>query len=157
MGRARAAYSVAPLWEPLTVLPSQFTRSKVHRSCPEMHMVAAIFDDALQCVLRNADARSGQRLQAFRGAWDWFWDDTRDWPFACANVCDLLALDIAAVRQCVQDLVTGIRRARVADASATERRRRWDGLREVPRPLQRCDAPRLSPGERFEMLGWDEV
>jgi len=71
----------------------------------EVRLAAAVFEDALRCVTRNIDRRSGPRWQEFVDACDWIWNDRRDWPFAFGNVCGLLALDPKAVRERLEELL----------------------------------------------------
>lgn len=77
---------------------------------PEMRLVAALLDDAIECLVGNVDARGGARRCRFVEARDWLCDDTRGWPFAFANVCDLLNLDAARVRRRLEAIVPGWRR-----------------------------------------------
>jgi hypothetical protein len=62
-------------------------------------LIAAMLEDAVHCVLRNGGIRRGPRWRELIEALDWVLDDTREWPFAFANVCDVLMLDAAAVRE----------------------------------------------------------
>lgn len=94
-------YSATAFFEPVILLPSQLAHCSAH-SIPELKLVAAILEDALLCINRRAGARRGRRRREFMDAWHWLWNDRRDWPFAFRNVCDLLGLDAAAVRQHVR-------------------------------------------------------
>jgi hypothetical protein len=67
-----------------------------------MQLVAAILEDALLLITRQAGVRRGRRRKDFLDAWNWLWNERRDWPFAFKNVCDLLALDASAVRRRVR-------------------------------------------------------
>jgi hypothetical protein len=109
MKQMSVANNLTPLWEPAVILPSQTIDRRLARM-PEMRLVAAMFDDAVECVVRNVDARCGARRRQFLEARDWLWDDTRGWPFAFANVCDLLGLDATAVRERLETIVPGQRR-----------------------------------------------
>jgi hypothetical protein len=110
MKQMSVAHNLTPLWEPAVILPAQtIDRHRLARM-PEMRLVAAMFDDAVECVVRNVDARCGARRRQFLEACDWLWDDTRGWPFAFANVCDLLGLDATAVRERLETIVPGQRR-----------------------------------------------
>ena len=149
------AYNSAPLWEPMSLLPSQLPLRGSYLNSPEMHLVAAIFEDAVNCVLRDVRPRRGRRWYEFLEARDWIMDDRRDYPFAFANVCELLTLDVTAVRESLGHvLVTDHTRA--------------DNSRDEPvGPSHGWDAPeaeRHRPGdiepserERFEVVVWDEV
>ena len=100
--RVATASTAAALWRPAVVLPSQVEHTNWRRRSPEMQLVAAILEDALLSIRRRAGARRGRQRREFIDAWNWLWNERRDWPFAFRNVCDLLALDASAVRRCVQ-------------------------------------------------------
>ncbi|MFI5397749.1 MAG: hypothetical protein ACHQ9S_19610 [Candidatus Binatia bacterium] len=104
MKRTSVTYNLTPLWEPAVILPSQMVNRRLARM-PEMRLVVAMFDDAVECVVRNVGARCGTRRREFLEARDWLWDDTRGWPFAFANVCDVLGLDATAVRERLETIV----------------------------------------------------
>jgi hypothetical protein len=101
----RIERSVMKLCQPATLLPSQYVDATGHRRRPEMDLVAAILEDALQCIAHNVNTRTGRRRRDFLDAYRWVWIDRRDWPFAFTNVCDLLGFEPAAVRQFVQRLI----------------------------------------------------
>ena len=152
MRQAATAQRVAPMSELATLLPSQVSTNHGRTHRPELHLVAAIFEDALQCVLRNVGAGRRRKRREFLDACDWFWSDDHDWPFAFANICDLLAIDAAAVRETLRAYIAaqhdqlGLRAGHPA--------RHWGRrmLRHGP-----CDG-QLSPHQqRLEITGWDEV
>jgi len=84
--------------QPLELLPSQLPRREGPRRCPEMRLVAAVLEDAIRSVHTGRSRRRPSRFE-FQAARAWLLDDSRDWPFAFANVCDLLGLDATAVRR----------------------------------------------------------
>ncbi len=92
----------AALWRPVAVLPSQLAHNNWRQCSPEMRLVAAMLEDAVLSVTRLSGTRRGRRRREFLDAWNWLWNERRDWPFAFKNVCDLLALDASAVRRRVQ-------------------------------------------------------
>ena len=148
------AYNSTPLWEPMFVLPSQLPARGSYLNSPEMHLVAAIFEDAVHCVVRNAGVRRGRRWYEFLEARDWIMDDRRDWPFTFANICELLTLDVTAVRESLRN------------ALAADHTKRDSSLDEPPRPPHGWNAPgeRQRPAdndsaehERFEVVVWDEA
>lgn len=94
--------AVRPTRETVGLLPSQLLGAR-HAFSPEMRLVAAILEDAVHCVLQNVGARSGTRWREFIAARNWLLDEARDWPFAFANICDLVGLDAAAVRSQLQE------------------------------------------------------
>lgn len=147
-----SAYNTTPLWEPVAVLPSQLPLRGSYLSSPEMHLVAAIFEDAVHCVLRKTGVRRGRRWYEYLEARDWIMDDRRDWPFAFANVCELLTLDVTAVRESLRD-VLGDTHSK-SDNSRDERLGDPDGW-NTPEEEQRL--PGDSEHDRFDVVVWDEA
>ena len=66
---------------------------------PEMRLVLALFEDALRSIARHPTARNRREHREYLDARAWVQDNDREWPFAFANVCDLLGLEPSAVRQ----------------------------------------------------------
>ena len=137
------------------VLPSQLPPHDSHLRSPEMHLMAAVFEDAVRCVLRNAGARRARGWYEYLEARDWILDDRRDWPFAFANVCEMLSLDIAAVRESLRDVLAVYR--------VNSDRPRNKPTKE-PRTLRpRRDEQQVSGDtataerERFDVVVWDEA
>jgi len=100
--RPWVAQNTSSLWEPAIVLPSQLEHANGYQRSPELRLVAAVLEDALQCVNRNVGVRNGRRWREFRDACRWFSEDNRNWPFSFRNICDLLGLDAHAVRERVR-------------------------------------------------------
>ena len=98
MNRIRSLRHIG-LCEPEILLPTQLPASSGNDHRPALELVAAMLEDALRCVLRNVDAQRGPKRRQFVEACNWFLDDRREWPFAFVNVCELLGIDAAAVRQ----------------------------------------------------------
>jgi len=151
MKQSSIAYNATPLWEPMFVLPSQLPQRGGYLNSPEMHLVAAIFEDAVHCVLRNVGTRRGRRWYEFLEARDWIMDDRRDWPFAFANVCELLTLDVTAVRESLSRVLAPDHTK--ADSSRDESPREPHGWNEQPRR----DEDESSERERFQVVLWDEA
>jgi hypothetical protein len=152
MKHSTSAYNTTPLWEPVSVLPAQLPVRGSYLNSPEMHLVAAIFEDAVHCVLRHTGVRRGRRWYEYLEARDWIMDDRRDWPFAFANVCELLTLDVTAVRESLRNVL--------ADTHTKSDRSRdelgdphgWNTPDEEQQHL-----PGDSEHERFEVVLWDEA
>ena len=143
------AFNTTPLWEPVSVLPSQLPLRGNFLNCPEMHLVAAIFEDAVHCVLRNTGIRRGRRWYEYLEARDWIMDDRRDWPFAFANVCELLTLDVTAVRESMRDVLADTHRQSDSDEPS-------GGLPGWSMPEGQYLRADLEH-ERFQVVVWDEA
>jgi hypothetical protein len=62
---------------------------------PEISLVAAVFEDAVNCVRRGS---RGVTHRQSSEASEWIASERSDWPFAFLNVCDFLGLDAKVVR-----------------------------------------------------------
>ncbi len=84
-------------YQPDILLPAQQPRRRA--AIPEEALIAAILEDAIDCVRKHRGARThhGQRL--FREAADWFFLDQSDWPFSFERICACLGLDADGVRR----------------------------------------------------------
>jgi hypothetical protein len=102
MRHSANAYNVATICEPTIILPSQWWERSRAASSPEMRLVAAVLENAIDCIVKNVGARRGPRLKDFTDACTWVFEDRPDWPFSFANVCDILNLDPTAVRERVR-------------------------------------------------------
>lgn len=74
-------------------------RTSIALLCPEARLMLAVLDNALDDLRRNArvdDVRARRQLAETRA---WIEDDDTTWPYAFANICDVLGLDPSAVRR----------------------------------------------------------
>ncbi|MGH7860488.1 MAG: hypothetical protein ACREQY_24420 [Candidatus Binatia bacterium] len=99
--KATAEESISRLFEPDTILPSQFS-DRVNlgpSSYPEKRLMLAVLEDAVATFQRYVDARDrrGQRLH--REAEEWFQSDDQEWPFAFANICNALEIEAEYLRR----------------------------------------------------------
>ena len=148
MRQTATAQRVAPMWEPATLLPSQVGGNPGRAHRPELHLVSAIFEDALHCVLRNVGARRGRKRREFLDACDWFWSEDTGWPFAFANVCDLLGIEGTAVRETLRTYIV----AQHGPSQGPTAARHWGR-----RMLRHRSADQLTSRQRLEITMWDEV
>src|SRR5262245_8156551 len=88
------------LFVPDVILPSQISvdaRWASDMSGP-VALMLAVLADAVRCIERgNWRRHAGNRKQAAEAA-TWVLSDSREWPFAFASICDVLGLDVGAVR-----------------------------------------------------------
>ena len=106
MKRGAAAYNVASVLQPTVILPSQFWDFSRGRHFPELRLMAAVLENAIECLTRgNGGGTRGKHWRAFLDACDWVANERRDWPFAFANLCDFLGLDPTAVRESLEPLI----------------------------------------------------
>ncbi len=105
MPQSSNARDIEPLWEPAIIVPAQFVRRRGGPRSPEAWLMAAVLEDAFLCVSRNVGARDCRRRRELNEACDWFWSESQDWPFAFVPLCNVLGLEVAAVRHRVWKLV----------------------------------------------------
>jgi hypothetical protein len=70
-----------------------------HEQSPEMRLVLAVFEDGIRAATRRFTGGNRREQRDHLDARAWVQDTDREWPFAFANVCDLLGLDADAVRR----------------------------------------------------------
>ncbi len=154
MNRLARAQLMGP-WQPETILPSQLGGQGRAR-CAELDLVAAILEDAVQCVRRNATAQHRRERRQFDEACSWLWDDTHEWPFAFVNICGVLGLDPAAIREELREFIERRDGAEISGnrqpSDQSTGNSRWS-----PAGPRHGAAERAAERERFEIVGWDEV
>jgi hypothetical protein len=87
------------LWEPDTLLPSQYAALRQSRQCPpEQRLLFAVLTSALadfQEAVRSPGAPQNSRL---REVHEWFFTPDPAWPFSFENLCTQLDLDPDYIR-----------------------------------------------------------
>jgi len=91
----------AYLLQPDTMLPAQFYSGRRSRGAhdAEYELVVAVLQDAIDCFQKHLFARERKARQLFVDAEEWIMSADRRWPFSFENVCDLLDVDAACLRQ----------------------------------------------------------
>lgn len=93
--------SVANLFGPAVILPSQFTEQMGAKQSDrgEKRLMLAVLEEAVATFQRNvgANTRHGQRV--FREAEDWIRSDNTAWPFAFENICQALEIEPEFLRR----------------------------------------------------------
>ena len=94
--------SLSPLFQPAAILPAQIESGGAAAFLPEIRLMVAILEDAINCVRNYRDAERGPRRRLFREAEQWFMSHNTAWPFAFERICEALDLDAGHVRRCLQ-------------------------------------------------------
>ena len=86
--------------EPELVMPDQFFSSLAKQPGidGERRLMLAVLRDAVLCYQRYALARDARGRAEFEEARQWIEGTDREWPFSYENICDVLSLDPAYVR-----------------------------------------------------------
>ncbi|GIW42278.1 MAG: hypothetical protein KatS3mg076_2855 [Candidatus Binatia bacterium] len=89
------------LFQPDTILPSQFFAALGRRGRhePELRLVIAILQDAIECYQKHLFARDQKSRQLFRDAEEWIFSGDKEYFFSFENVCMLLNIDPDWLRQ----------------------------------------------------------
>jgi hypothetical protein len=66
---------------------------------PEMRLMLAVLEDAVNCFQDNIFAVNKKRIQLFKNAEDWFMSDDASWIFSFVSICSLLQLEPDYFRQ----------------------------------------------------------
>jgi hypothetical protein len=93
---------LARILEPDIFLPSQFYGSGgLSRKLEgEKRLMIAILKDAVECLDKYRDTRSGPGRINYENAIEWVEDTTdTDWLYSFTNICELLGFDPAYMRE----------------------------------------------------------
>jgi hypothetical protein len=92
---------LARILEPDIFLPSQFYGSGVlaRQLEGEKRLMIAILKDAVECLEKYRDARSGPGCGNYQNALEWVEDTSTDWLYSFTNICELLGFDPAYLRE----------------------------------------------------------
>jgi len=69
---------------------------------PEIKLIAAVLEDAIDCYLKYHTAKSRRGKRIFSEAAQWILDRNDDWLFGFDNICEMLKLDPNYVRRIVK-------------------------------------------------------
>jgi hypothetical protein len=92
---------ILSLFEPDAVVSAQYFESLRSKTLlePEKKLMLAVLEDAISCFQHNALARSGKSKKLFEESEAWILAGDRDWFFSFENICDVLKINPAYVRQ----------------------------------------------------------
>ena len=88
------------LFEPMVILPSQISVDAQWASDTSgpIALMLAVLEEAARCIERGRQRRNPGMRKLAAEAEAWVRCDSREWPFAFANLCDVLGLDVDAAR-----------------------------------------------------------
>ncbi len=135
-----ASVQTDDIWRPEIILPAQFfSPAAAYR--PEKRLMLAVLQDAVATLFKHAgSARSGPR-RLVGEVEQWISVRNSDWPFSFENICAVLNLDAAALREGLRRIGRTTSAARSMPVVALAIGRRVAGERHrvsVPRPHHRA-------------------
>jgi hypothetical protein len=65
----------------------------------EYRLIVAVLEDAIDCFQKHCDAQDSKARQLFEDAAQLVASEDRTWPFSFLNICEVLNLDPAYVRE----------------------------------------------------------
>jgi hypothetical protein len=66
---------------------------------PEIRLMLAVLEDAINCYQDNIFAINKKRMQLYKEAEDWFMSEDASWIFSFVSICSLLNLEPGYFRQ----------------------------------------------------------
>ncbi len=92
---------LARILEPDIFLPSQFygAGGLSRKLEGEKRLMIAILKDAVECLEKYRDARTGIGRIQYQNAIEWVEDTGTEWLFSFTNICDLLGFDPHYLRE----------------------------------------------------------
>jgi hypothetical protein len=126
---------VQELFQPDTLLPSQYF-DRIRRKASvdgERRLMVAILEDAVDVYRKQAAARDRKRRQLFDDAEAWIESADTSWIFSYENICDVLGIDSAYLRNGLRawKAKVGGERGRVLAFPDDDRRALGDASRQV--------------------------
>jgi hypothetical protein len=93
--------SVANLFGPAVILPSQFTEQMGAKQSDrgEKRLMLAVLEEAVATFQRNVDAKTRHGQRVFREAEEWIRSESTAWPFAFENICHALEIEPEFLRR----------------------------------------------------------
>lgn len=87
-------------FEPVVILPTQISVDAqwVSDTSGPVALMRAVLEEAARCIERGRQRRHPGTRKLAAEAEAWVRCDSRKWPFAFASICDVLGLDVDAVR-----------------------------------------------------------
>jgi hypothetical protein len=92
---------IASIFQPDTLLSAQYfdnLRRKTQLE-PEKRLMLAVLEDAITCYQENFVSRNGKKKRFFDEVKEWIVSPDGDWVFSFENVCEVLGLNAAYLRQ----------------------------------------------------------
>jgi hypothetical protein len=92
---------ILSLFEPDALVSAQYSESLCSktRSEPEKRLMLAVLKDAINCFQDNVFARGGKRKKLFEESEAWILAGDHGWVFSFENICVVLGINPAYVRQ----------------------------------------------------------
>jgi hypothetical protein len=92
---------VSSLFQPDTLLPTQYFDTFRRKSYlePEKKLMLAVLEDAIACFQKYVFVRDGKGKVMFQEAEEWIQEESDDWLFSFANICEVLGFDPDYIRQ----------------------------------------------------------
>ena len=90
------------LFEPDALITAQFynTTRRTYHAEPELRLMAAILEDAVETLTRDPRRCTDQRRRDFAGALDWIaHPEDKGWLFSFASICESLGIDPIHLQQ----------------------------------------------------------
>ncbi len=84
-------------FEPWVILPTQL-EGRSGEASGSLALMLAVLEDAIRCIERGRWSRRFRARALAAEAQTWMRSDSREWPFAFASICDVLGLEVDAVR-----------------------------------------------------------
>lgn len=92
---------MASLFQPDILLAAQYVETVRTKASlePEKRLMLTVLEDAVLCFQKGVFAGDRRRKALFPDAEEWIMEKNSDWPFSFENICEVLGLNPAYLRQ----------------------------------------------------------
>jgi hypothetical protein len=93
--------NVVSLFQPDTLVLAQFFDDRRGKTLiePEVKLMLAILEDAIQCFQDNVSSKHSSRKRLFDDVQRWIFEVKDDWVFSFENICSVLGFNSEYVRK----------------------------------------------------------
>lgn len=92
---------IASIFQPDTLVSDQYFENLRRKTLmePETRLILAVLEDAISCYQHYFLAQNAIQKRLFEEAKEWILSSDDSWVFSFENVCDVLAVNAAYLRQ----------------------------------------------------------
>lgn len=145
-------HDLAKLFEPDILAEPRFFQAHRMRNLaePEKALLFAVLSEAVETYQKFAFVRSARGRVLFCQTESWIWNESAEYLFSFANICEVIGLDAELLRRGLQAWMDNegpvAWRRKAKKSSRSYKKRSRDGAGRPQKGPARCRSPRLKGG-----------